>query len=501
MGQSRLLHLSARGLTAWHWSHHQLHRKGAFTADEAGAAAFDDYLRSQHERPHHLLVDLADEAFLTEDIPYVKGGDRKAMVRRKLAQHFRHRPLSAAFSLGRNPEGRRDEKVLFAALAEPARLEPWLAALRRAETPLAGIYSVAQLLSVLATDAPGRLLLVTLANGLRQTYLKDGRLHFSRVTQLPGQPQGEAIDGEATATAIRLESDRMFQHLLGQHLIARGETLNVLVLGPSDMEAALRRRWTDSDELRFDFLDIEAVGRRLGLNLSAVPAGDRAEALVLHLLATARPRQQFAPPAERQLFRLWQIKRGLLAAGAALLFGSLLFAAVRAIDYEDARKRIGEHQAGLNEAHRRHDEVIASVPPVTMGQGPLGELVGRYDRLRRATMEPEPVLLALGRALNDTPAVEIDRIDWQLSGEALGIGGDKIAGTEVVGRLPPYMAADHRAQIAVLQDFSTRLQRDPELSIKVAVALADDDAARTLTSSDPPTDDAPRFSLRISLAR
>jgi hypothetical protein len=67
---------------------------------------------------------LAEEGFQLEDLPYVQGGDRNALLQRRLSQYYYNTPLSAAISLGRAKEGRRDEKVLFAALTRVETFTP-----------------------------------------------------------------------------------------------------------------------------------------------------------------------------------------------------------------------------------------------------------------------------------------------------------------------------------------------------------------------------------------
>ena len=69
-----------------------------------GHAAFAAYLRRHRSSVFHLLADFAEEGFQYEVIPFVRGGDRTALVHRKLNQFFYGSTLATALSLGR--EGR-----------------------------------------------------------------------------------------------------------------------------------------------------------------------------------------------------------------------------------------------------------------------------------------------------------------------------------------------------------------------------------------------------------
>jgi hypothetical protein len=104
--------------------------------------AFSEYLSKHRGSIFALLADLADEGFQIESLPYTQGADRQALLSRKLGQYFYGSPLATALSFGRDKGGRRDEKFLFTALTRPQQVEPWLAALRAVEAPLAGVYSL-----------------------------------------------------------------------------------------------------------------------------------------------------------------------------------------------------------------------------------------------------------------------------------------------------------------------------------------------------------------------
>ena len=83
------------GLTAWHWQYRRPRSaKASFAADEAGLAAFGDYLQGCRSSLFYLLADVAEEGFQVEDVPFVHGRDRRSLIQRKLAQFFYGTPLS-----------------------------------------------------------------------------------------------------------------------------------------------------------------------------------------------------------------------------------------------------------------------------------------------------------------------------------------------------------------------------------------------------------------------
>ena len=79
---------------------------------------------------------------------------------------------------GREPEGRRDDRVLYTAITNPEVLRPWLEAIERLHVPLAGIHSAAvfsgNLLAELDLVFPHALLVTfTPGEAMRQTYFRD----------------------------------------------------------------------------------------------------------------------------------------------------------------------------------------------------------------------------------------------------------------------------------------------------------------------------------------
>lgn len=147
MPQRRALFLDANRITAYAWQGGRIQSEGYFAGDVPGLEAFSAYLKTKRSSLFYLLADVAEEGYQIEDIPFVQGNDRKALIERRLSQYFYGTPLATAVSLGRDKTGRRDEKMLFSALTRPQFFEPWLATLRQSETRLAGVFSVPLILA------------------------------------------------------------------------------------------------------------------------------------------------------------------------------------------------------------------------------------------------------------------------------------------------------------------------------------------------------------------
>lgn len=344
-----------------------------FSPNPEGQSAFAAYLEQHRGSLFYLLADIADESFQLEDLPAVQGRDRAALITRRLGQYFYGTPFSTALSLGRASSGRRDEKILFAALTRPDALTPWLDTLRQQGAILAGIYSVPL---VLAAHAPNWLtsrdpiLLITLtAAGIRQNFFDQGKLRFSRLTPIVTR---DPVDIARTSAN---EAGKTQQYLVGQRQIPRNTPLHAVVLTPAGMRQTMRDYCLSSKDLLFEFADLAAIAGRE--KLAARGDALTTDALLMHLLARKAPSQQFAPAAERHFFRLWQIRFALHAAAAVVLFGGLLFAAKSWLDTQAQQQDIATLQARTALASRQYDQLIGSLPKVDLSPDNLRALMAR----------------------------------------------------------------------------------------------------------------------------
>src|SRR5919109_442713 len=179
-----------------------------FTSGESGVGAFREYLRGRRGALFSIVADVAGEDFHEDQIPFLRGADRDAVVQRRLAQRYRDTRLAAALSLGpvTTPE-RRNERLLLASFTNTNQLTPWLDALEDSDARLAGVYSVPLLAPALLARLgvrAGRAFVVTVhRTGLRQCFVEDGRLRFARLER--------AVDlaPQALATFARSETLRL----------------------------------------------------------------------------------------------------------------------------------------------------------------------------------------------------------------------------------------------------------------------------------------------------
>lgn len=489
----RILHLTAERLAAYRWQGGQLLEEGEFPADGEGIATFTAWLVHHQRSLFHLLADLADEGFHSEDIPRAFGRDRQALISRKLGQYFYGAPLTLALPQGQSQGARHGERMLFCALTAPQLVESWLGAIRTSEAPLVGVWSIPLVLPTLMQAARGlhdHCLLVTLSQaGLRQTFFRDGQLHFSRLTTLTSG----SIEEAAQATAS--ESAKIHHYLVGQRLLAPGAPLPCLVLAHPAQFGAFRQTCRDSDDARFFYLDLPQLAHTQGCHAKFVDS--RGDLLFIHLLMRRLPAGQFAAANELRAYRWWQWRFALKAISSVIMAGSLLVAGKLWHDANTLRSMAGQLEQRRAESEQRHRQALAALPEIPLSLDALRALIDAWRPIERQEHALYRSLRHLAGALDDFPSVELESLDWRLDTAA---GQPAAAITDLDARLPIGMLNDHRGQITLIDRFVARLASDGA-QVKVLRLPFEIESAKSLRSSDQVTEaQAPRFSLRLSHA-
>ena len=507
MRTQRLLYLSAHQMSAYSWQAGSLTVEDRFAANEDGYSAFAAYLEHHPQSTYRLLANIAEEGFQIEVIPYLRGRDRQTVINRKLGQYFFGANLTAALSLGYEKTKRKDERLLLAALTNNEAFAPWLAALAQAQVALAGLYSLPliapSLLRKLKVAEERCLLLTVQDQSIRQSYLEQGEVHFSRLTPL----QNSSLAGIAQTFAA--EAVKLQQYLTSQRLIGRNQPLTAYILAHPTALKAIEASCSDTPNLRFSIIDTVEAAQRTGLKTA--PHDSHAEPLFLHWLASAPPKLQFANDEQRHGHHLGLIRRALLGSGALILLGSLLFTGQELIERNGI---LAANAALLKEtelARQRYDDIARTFPPIPTDSASLRQIIDRYAELERLSTTPAGLYQEISRALQSTPAIELETIDWRLGGNeatnvragtaqapaALPSGSESVVLNGAL-RLGPQSSA--RRLLAAFQQFVDALQANPALQVDVLQRPVDIEPGKSLKGRDLKTeDDKPHtFSLRVT---
>lgn len=377
--------------------------------DLSASAEFEAYLAQLRGEPVQLLTDLAEEDFRLDTVPHVGARDREAILARKLAQMFRNTPFRYAVVQGREPEGRRDDRVLYTAITNPEVLRPWLEAIERLRVPLGGIYSAAVFSSALL-QALGlhfaHTLLVTFTPGgaMRQTYFRDHEIKFSRLT--PIDPE----EGQSLGTLISEETTRTWQYLDSLRHFGENDRLEVCVLLHESDRLAVQPSLRDFAQIQHHILEMGDVGARLGIK--PPPAGSTAEEVFVHLFL-ARPGRNHFGSAEMRRFDILRRARFAVRQVAAVVFAGCLAGAVwnvdRALATSDQDVRVSRELATANQ---EYDAITRAMPSFGVGGSTMRDSVAFYNAAIRGFPRVTDFAVALSHALDRHPEVRLAQLAW-----------------------------------------------------------------------------------------
>ena len=502
----RLLFLGTHQLVAYRWESGALHDEGRFITGPEGYAAFSAYLQTHPQTTYRLLVNVAEEGYQTETIPYLSGKDRQAVIQRKLGQYFFGAELTCARSLGHEKNKRKNERVLFCALTNNAFFAPWLAALARNQAALASIHSVSQLAALLLGKlriGNAHCLVLTIQDqSIRQSYLEDGELHFSRLSPLQNSSQA------GIAQAFAAEAIKLQQYLTSQRLISRQQALTAYILAHPSTHKSIAASCIDTPNLRFALIDSVDAARRTGLK--EPPRDSFSDLLLLNLLATAPPAPQFANEAQTHVHQLNFLRRGLIGAGAFALLSGLLFAGQQLFTQSAIDQQSTNLRQETQLIRQRYEDIARTFPPLPTDSASLREIIDRYAVFERRSTTPTRLYLELSRALNQAPAIEIDAIDWRLGestearpGNAPPVRSPQMPETEhaiVRGHLRHGANSSARHMLELFDQFVVKLRTNPEIQVDVLQRPVDIEPGKSLKGSDLDADDDKRrtFSLRLT---
>jgi hypothetical protein len=518
----RLLYFTATRVLLYRWAHGRLAVESSFANNEDGAAAFAAQLRGAPASLFYVLVDIVEEDFHQENVPFVRGGDRKALLARKVAQRYRDTSLSLALSLGYEKTQRRDERILFSSFTNNAQFQAWLGALREHEAAVAGIYSVALLAPQLAARLGSKkapLLLVSLQQaGLRQSYVENGKIRFSRLGPLEA---ADAADPARVADAFDRETTRVYQYLTAMRVVAReGATTDAVLIAPPGEKRRVQAAGPNMPQVRAAVVELGEAARAIGLK--EYPEGAGAEVLFLHLLAQRPPAEQYAGDRLRQYFRLHQLRVGLVAGGAAICLLALGYAGLLLAQRYGLADQIEADRQLAMAAAAEAGRVRAGFPKLPTTTDNLRSAMQRYESLTKQTSAPERLAAALSQSVEASPNIEVDRIRWELTTSpkervrdagstpprsapaaqqpATATQGRELYElAELVGKVVAIRASEYRRVNRAVDDFVARLRARPGVEV-VQTKLPFETGSQSSLSGDigADPDKVPLFSVTVA---
>lgn len=412
MYRKHLIYLTNERLLSTIWRDGKVLASETFTADESGQLAFAAYLKRWAKLRTYLLVDLIEEDFRLDTIPHVRGGDRRVLLDRKLAQNYRATPYRHALVQGRETTGRRDDRVLYTSITNSELIAPWVSLIEAERAPLVGIYSAPlispRLLKPLGITAK-HVLLVTLHQGdhLRQNYIQAGHVKFSRMTPLPAQESTnrlEAIGAEVRKTWQYLESLRFFEG---------GEELQVSVIAQlaelGDPPAAS----FNHAGMHYEFFDIGQVANSIGMKRPFINSDS--EWLFLHLLSRAAHHNHFAQADDMRRAFIWRLKQIAIAAGAGAMLVSASVGGANFLEGKLTVARVRQIQDDTTRIESERQSIMRRLPNSSVAPDVMSNIVNFYNQMVKDAPDFTAAIIALSRLWSRFPNAQMSDLNWALT--------------------------------------------------------------------------------------
>jgi hypothetical protein len=385
-----------------------------FAASGAGAAEFDRSVAGMSDVMTYLFTDLAEEDFRLDTIPHVGGRDRDAILTRKLAQIFRSTPYRYALTQGRENEGRRDDRVLYTAIANAEVMRPWVDVIERHRIPLAGIYSAAifsgALLEELDLVFPHALLVTfTPGNSMRQTYVRDGEIKFSRVTPV------DLEEGQSLGAMVAEETTRTWQYLDSLRHFTQDDRLEVCVLVHPTDRATIEPALRDFAQIQYRLLDIEQVATKLGLK--SVPLDSTADEIFVHLFLIRKTPNHYASAELRRHATLLRTRRLIGRVAIAALVVSIGWGGWNLSRVFETSAEDDKVAQQLHSFNREYEQIARALPSYGVGGSTMRDVVSFYNGSIRSFPTLPQFLVPISQVLGAHPEIRINQLSWQATDE------------------------------------------------------------------------------------
>lgn len=413
--QRQILFLTSTSLTAYRYDGRALACMAHFTAVDGGLAAFDAYLKDAGQMPTHILTDLVEEDFRIDSLAHTHGRDRSALLARHMARLYRGTGYRHAHVLGRDPHNRRKDEVLFSGLLNPEFADLWLNVLAQNKVPVAGIHSLPlQSAELMKRVWDGRkdVLFVThnRESGLRQSFFAQGQLRFSRLTPVP-----EELSNDGYAQFVHEEIGKTKRYLSNLHLLQRDVVLDVCMLSGGTRLGQLDSMRADEALTHYHLIDVADAAARVRYR---GPRSDyQCDELFAFMLARRHTHNHYANEAQRFHYRMFRARQGLALLGLAVAVGGLLWAGMQAVDSLLYRREAVSTEQLLAVARQRNDEVAARLPQTDVAPEDMRLAVAAAAHLQQQRRDPHTLLAGVGQALAQQAGLELDQIDWFVSGD------------------------------------------------------------------------------------
>lgn len=403
-------------MVAQEWHGSDLKNSVYFEPDEQGFDLFNTYLLSINNEPIRLLIDLIEEEFRQETIPFVRGPDRKAVIQRNIEKFFRNTSFRQAISLSVNKsKKRKEEKLLFTGLTNPELLEPWLEVIEKTKTPLSGIVSLPLLSESLVKQLAPETRCVILVSqqvpsNLRQSVFVDGKLILSRLVPIASFYQGKYAED------VMRDVDSTQRYLISQRLIDRSESISVHILSNNRHFDKLTIACAENSYFDYEIYNINELLKSRKIEM--YDEQDFSSTLFCHEAANTRPKNHYARKKDKRYFKHYLVGLSLKIVGIIIFTVGLGFgmsSAIQGFLYQQNMSELESLQTQYDIQFRQLLEKTKSLPADTKS---IQHAVNQAELIKKYyTRSPQEFLTAISQDLLLFADLRVGNLNWFISND------------------------------------------------------------------------------------
>lgn len=410
--RARVLLIEANGVSLLRWQRGALRLFERYTQSPADLMRFENLLHKEPQVPFIIVMDCIEEDFRLETFAHVTGADRVKMLDRKLSFAFRSTPYKIARVVGREKDGRKDDRVLLTALTKPELVDPWITRILKEKLAILSLTSAAYMMELLAASlqlkAKPHVLLVNIeaGTGMRQTYLQKGRVIFSRLTPITERNQDDLqgmLQQQSVQTRKYLERIKQIPYdtLLPVHVLSYQQ----LNFDAADAPTA--------DLLSFQVSQIESLVPDGSLLLGDLTPGPLSVSLVQAMRGKGL-NNVYAQPVQRRFHLLNNMTKAMYASAAVILLSVGVFVAPTISETLSLWEQEADTQQRTEPLMQQYEQLRASFPETPIESSTMALLVETHDRLLSQAHDPKEMLQAIGSVLLTIPRIKLGEIEWEL---------------------------------------------------------------------------------------
>lgn len=403
------LYLSGNEIALYASRSRSVNLLGRFRLNPVGLEELKQQLVRLGPVPVAILADLIEEEFRKESLPHALGQGRKSLHARQVGKLYRSTPFRRSTVVGRNSDGRRDDRVVFSALTNRDNLEPVLAIIEEQRLPLSGIHSLPVCTEVLLKPLGAKAANVLVVSeqpggGLRQTLIHKGRVHFSRLAPVSENTPAEYCE------VLTAEIDKTQRYLLTLRLFPRDELLEVFALTDADRAEAMDGLCVNSDSIHYHPVILSQVAGRIGYR--HFPDTRFGDSLFVYMLHGKRCSNHYARAPHLRGFRTWQLQHATRAAMWLVIVSGLVVSGMNLVDAWLMQRDIATVRQATSVVNARYRQVTRQLPEEFEDARPMREAVHIADRIESGQIDIGEFLSMLGSGFSTQTNLAMEDMKW-----------------------------------------------------------------------------------------